>query len=54
MPRGIPKDTDVKILDKLKEISKGIDDLNTKYDKITVSVEDTRKYVDKVLNERGL
>ena len=45
MPRGTPKATDEKILDELKEMNKTIKAM-------FVSLEDTRKLVDNMYNER--
>ena len=45
MPRGKPKETDAKILDELKELNKTIKAM-------FVSLEDTRKLVDNMYNER--
>lgn len=54
MPKGTPKETDVKILDELKEVNKNIKDLISAVNKLYTPAEDSRKALDKIISDRRL
>jgi hypothetical protein len=54
MPKGTPKETDVKILDELKEVNKNLKELNENMQKLYTPMEDSRKMLDKIMADRRL
>jgi uncharacterized phage infection (PIP) family protein YhgE len=54
MTRGIPKETDEKILEELKDMNKNIKELNDNIQKLYTPMEDSRKALDKICTDRRI